>query len=57
MFQVYNKVIQLIYYIYIFFFYIVYICLSQTPNLSVLPHFPFGNHKFVFYVCESISVL
>ena len=21
------------------------------------PHFPFGNRKFVFYVCESVSVL
>ena len=21
-----------------------------------LPPFPFGNHKFVFYVCESIPV-
>ena len=35
---------------------------SQTPNLSTppLPHscyIPFDNHKFVFYVYESISVL
>ena len=33
------------------------ICYSQTPNLSLLPPFHFGNHKFVFYVCGSISVL
>ena len=28
------------------------------PNFSVssIPLFPFGNFKFVFYVCESISV-
>ena len=23
----------------------------------ILAHFPFGNHKFVFYVCGSISIL
>ena len=28
----------------------------QTPGLS-LPDFPFGNHKLVFYICESVSVL
>ena len=27
---------------------VVYICLSQTPNLSLSLPFPFGNHKFVF---------
>ena len=33
-------------------------CQSQTPNLSPPSStIPFGNHKFVFYVCESISVL
>ena len=31
--------------------------LTPTPNLSFPPTFPFGNHKFIFYVCESISVL
>ena len=37
---------------------VVNICSSQTPNLSFSPPpFPFGNHKFVFYVCGSISVL
>ena len=35
----------------------VCICLSQPPNLSLPPPFPFGNHKFVFEVCESVSVL
>ena len=33
------------------------ICYSQIPNLSPAQPFPFGNHKFVFYVCESVSVL
>ena len=33
----------------------VCICESQSPNFS-LPAFPPGNHKFVFYVCNSISV-
>ena len=27
----------------------------HTPKLS--PHFPTGNHKFVFYVCDPIFVL
>ena len=36
----------------------VCICQSQTPSLSLpLPAVPFGNHKFVFKVCESVSVL
>ena len=35
---------------------VVSICLSPTPNLSLLP-FPFGNPEFVFYVCGYISVL
>ena len=35
---------------------VVCICQSQSPNLC-LPHFPVGNHKFVFYTCDSISVL
>ena len=37
---------------------VVCICQSPLPNLS-LPclAFPFGNHKFVFYVCESVTVL
>ena len=35
------------------------VCLysSQTPNLSLPTLFPFSYHKFVFYVCGSISVL
>ena len=35
------------------------VCMS-VPNSQFIPpppHFPFGNHKFVFEVCESISVL
>ena len=35
----------------------VCICQSQTPNYPSSPPFPPGNHKFVFYVCESVSVL
>ena len=34
---------------------LMYICWSQTPNLPL--SLPFDNHKFVFYVCESVSVL
>ena len=32
------------------------LCWSQNPNLSPPPPFPFWNHKFVFYVRESLSV-
>ena len=35
---------------------IVYIYSSQPPSWSLFP-FPPGNHKFAFYVCESLSVL
>ena len=35
---------------------VVCICSFHTPNSSLLPS-PFGNHKFVFCVCESVSVL
>ena len=37
---------------------VVCIYLSHTPNLS-LPssHSPLVNHKLVFYICESVSVL
>ena len=31
--------------------------LIQNSNLSLPTPFPFGNHKFVFYVCEPVSVL
>ena len=34
---------------------VVYVCESQSPNFS-LPAFPPFNHKFVFYICSSISV-
>ena len=36
---------------------VVCICYSQIPNLFLPIPFPFGIHKFVFYVCESVSVL
>ena len=35
---------------------VVCICQSQSPNLSFLP-FPPDNHNFVFYICNSISIL
>ena len=35
---------------------VVYVCQSQSPDLS-LPPFPVGNHKFVFYIYDSVSVL
>ena len=31
----------------------MYICQSQSSNLSLLP-LPPDNHKFVFYICNSI---
>ena len=40
---------------FLFIFYtVVYICLSHTPNL--FPLFLLGNHKFIFCICESVSV-
>ena len=32
---------------------------SINPKFQIYPSppFPFGNHKFVFHVCEAISVL
>ena len=36
---------------------VVCIYQSQTLILSLPPPFPFGNYKFVFNVCESVSVL
>ena len=39
-------------------FYIQY-CVSANPKMLIYlspTHFPFGNHKFDFYACESISV-
>ena len=34
-------------------------CVYVTPKFLIYSPttFPFGNHKFVFYVCESVSVL
>ena len=43
--------------------YLFYIqsCVSVNPKLLIYPSphppFPFSNHKFVFDVCESLSVL
>ena len=34
-----------------------YMCQSQPPNLSLTPLSPPSNHKLVFYICDSISVL
>ena len=31
-------------------------CQSQSPSLS-LPSLPSGNHKFAFYICNSVSTL
>ena len=33
-------------------------CVSVNPKLLIYPspRFSFGSHKFVFYVCESVSV-
>ena len=28
---------------------------NQSPTLS-FPTFPLGNHKFVFYICDSVTV-
>ena len=36
---------------------VVCICQSQSPNPTPTKSFLFGNHKFVFKVYESISVL
>ena len=38
------------------FYITVCICQSQSPDLSH-PPLPRGNHKFLFYICDSISVL
>ena len=42
----------------VYLFYIQY-CVSINPKFLIYPSppSPFGNHKFVFYACESISVL
>ena len=33
------------------------VCINPKLLISPPPPFPIGNHKFVFYVCESLSVL
>ena len=35
----------------------IVVCWSKPPNLSLPSAFPFGNHKFVLYVHESVFVL
>ena len=42
----------------IYFIIIVCMCQSQPSNLSLPPFPPLpGNHKLIFYICNSISVL
>ena len=36
---------------------IAYVSIPVSPYPSPLPAFSPGNHKFVFYICDSISVL
>ena len=36
------------------YLYSVCICQSQSPSLHPLP--PLGMHKFIFYICDSISL-
>ena len=38
----------------------MYICVYFNPNLSIYPlppDFLIGNHRLVFYICDSISFL
>ena len=38
----------------------IVVCISNPKLIthpSPTPHVPFGNHKFVFPICESVSVL
>ena len=32
-------------------------CVHVTPTLSLCARFLFGKHRFVFYVCGSVSIL
>ena len=36
---------------------VVYMCQSQSPSSSHTPSSPLGIHKFVLYICGSISAL
>ena len=50
--------IQQILFVYLFFIQQYFV--SFNPTLLIYPpplSFPFGNHRFVFCVCESISIL
>ena len=43
---------------YVFILFSVQKYVSVNPTFPNYPsHFPFGNHKLFFYVCESVSVL
>ena len=47
----YSKTLLFIYFIYSNVYLLI-------PNSKfILSPFPFGNHKFIFCVCESVSVL
>ena len=46
-----------LYMIYIYIYVCVCVCVNPKLLIILPPAFPFGNHKFVFYVCGSISVL
>ena len=44
----------------VLFGYLFYMCVYVNPTLLISPShpcFPFGNHKFVFEICESVTIL
>ena len=44
----------------VIYLFCIYQFVSANPKFLIYPSlfsFPFGNHKLVFYVCQSISVL
>ena len=50
----YSRPLLVIYFIYSSIYWHIQ---SQSPNFSLFPPFPPGNHKFVFYMYDSISAL
>ena len=48
-----QQVLLLVYFMYSS----VYMSIPISHFIPLLPHFPPGNHKFVFYIGDSISVL
>ena len=63
-FMVYYRILNIVLWLYsrtLLFIYFVYNCLHLlVPNswfIPLPPHFPIGNCKFVFYFCESVSLL